>query len=244
MTPSVRVCLMLVLCGASLAAQQGQRTPALELGLSAGAAHGREVGTGATLDLDARWQPRRTRWLAIVGTVSATQFGRTRASTSTADLWPFLSSPATFSDFSVSASSLSATLGPEVSLPGSRVRPYLHVLGGVSRVRFGGDYLWLRARDATGQYVIANDFGPSAIERRHDNAATVVVGSGVHMPLTHRIALDIGARYTAVRPITWITTGIATQAGVTPVGDPFATTYDYRRSLSAWSARIGLRAAP
>jgi hypothetical protein len=244
MNVSTRACAITLIASAALGAQSGVTpTSRVELGVSAVAARGSDVGYGQGFDVSLRWQPQRHRWLAIVGSVNAMSFGRVELSTDSQNI--FADSPSSFEDFGIRSSIHSALIGPELSSQFGRVRTSVRLLGGVSDVTTGGELLRIRAPAYDEYRDYSLDEAPYPIDSRQASVATALLGGALSVPISRRLTVTTGLQRSLTSTATWMETAAFVFNRI--VTDGFVVTppsYTYKRRLDTWSWHVGLSYSP
>jgi hypothetical protein len=223
-------------------AQRATALSTLEFSLAGMAARGIQLGGGRGIDAGVRWQPRTLRWVGVIGNLGVWSFDRTPLTTVSEYFYANNFRPGV-TDYSLGASAFSGTIGPEISRPDGRARPYLHAMGGVSKVRVNGDYVRFRYFGFPGSPPREETFEPFPINERRATVGTLLLGAGVRFVPARGLRFDAGVRRSVLRSSSWMTDGSCC-AILDQSGGQFPRAFEYTRRLDAWMARIGISYVP
>lgn len=171
------------------------------------------TGTGVGFSVDGRWRVPRRDWLTIVGSVVATSLGAVPLTAEASSV------------LQADGATLGVSFGPELSYRVHGIRPYVRALGGANLAR---------TRSTFTPFDQTYDFDDVS-----KLAAYVEFGSGVAIPVTARVSIDLGVRRALTGPTVWARNPQGSFDSSVTLPD-----IEYRRSLRASLWYAGARFAP
>lgn len=200
-------------------------TPRVTMSVMTAAASGdAQTGSGFGTALEARWQT--APGFTLVGSVGYMDLGTAERG----------STEQTFGDFNAAPTLRTALFGAEAGRPVGTVRPYVRLLGGLSRITTASEIVGFTVPPLEGRPGLSERFRtPSSWGSVTRNTSTVMVGTGTRVAIARRIGIDISINRFESRKVTWAIQPPSPDNDVANPGPPITL----RRRTALWVVQLG-----